>query len=507
MTTAFDPSFDAPAAGEPVGDWKPCRYTPTLTGTEDFRTDGDKLLVFAARHWSIPDALRLVLDEWQRWLIRHILERYPDDWPVEHLRGQLRYRQVVISMGRQNGKSLIAALLVIYFLALHVRGPRVIGLASIDRQAKIVYDRVKFGIDNSPALAREIKTTNTRGITRRDGSGVYQTLPAKEESAQGEPASGGIYDELHLGLAALWDALVLAQRARRNALLVGITTAGDDNSELLIRLYAEGEAAIAGEDERFGFFLWEAEDDELTEANVIRANPAVACGRIPLDLTMHEARKMDADTKRGPDGLTGRQRRIRYTNNRFISGAADAWTSTHAWAQTVAVEPLDHGEELVFGIERTENYEHASITATSKAPNGYRSELVASFNEPDHELLLDACKTLARTHPGAAFTLDRRTLADLGKALKDEGFEVWALTANEVETASQHAHAVISRREVEHPDDSLIRTQLARGRRRSTSDGWRLSRTLSGGDIDAVLATVYGLYVAAVRPENTMQLF
>ena len=320
------PSLESPH-GQPVGDWHPARFTPSLTGDEEFPTQGEKLISFALRYWSVPDIGKLrQLDPWQEWLIRHVLETYPDDWPVAHLRGQLRFRQVVISMGRQNGKSLLAALFVIYFLALHVKGPRVIGLASIERQAKIVYDRVRFGIDASADLSRALKTTGTRGITRRDGSGIYQTLPAKEESAQGELSSGAIYDELHLGLAALWDALVLSQRAKANGLVVGISTAGDDSSELLIKLYRDGEAAIEGSDERFGFFCWEAPDDELTEAGVIAANPGVACGRIPFDVVWAEAVKAWRDNKPGPDGLTGRQRVIRYTLNRFIAGAAAcAW--------------------------------------------------------------------------------------------------------------------------------------------------------------------------------------
>lgn len=505
--TIFDQGGLEERRGHQVGDWHPTRYTASLTGTEEFPTQGDKLLRFAARHWSAADIERFSLDPWQEWLIRHVLEQYPEDWPVEHLRGQLRYRQVVISMGRQNGKSLLAALLVLYFLVLHVRGPRIIGLASIDRQAKIVYDRVKFGIDASPALSREIKTTATRGITRKDGSGLYQTLPSKEESAQGEPASGAIYDELHLGLAALWDALVLAQRARRNALLVGITTAGDDGSLLLIRLYREGQAAIEGQDERFGFFVWEAASDELTEEGVIAANPAVACGRVPLDLTMAEATKMYQDLTIGPDGLTGRQRAIRYTLNRFIQGASDAWASTTAWTNSTR-DGIDHdGRQIVYGIDRTTEADHASITATSHQGGLFRTELVASFDAPSHDTLLEACARLARRPGRAVFAMDSTTLKALGRDLRERGFEVWLLGADEMAQASQQAAAAISRQAVSHPGDTLVGYQMARGRRRVSGDSWRISRGLSASDVDTVVGFIVSAYVAAVRPEDAHQLF
>ncbi len=508
MTSVLEPIADSALRGA-VGDWRPTRWTRPLRSEAELVTDGDKLLRFADRYWSIEEADTFELDEWQRWLIRMALERYPDDWHVEHLRGQLRYRQLVISMGRQNGKSLLGALFVIYLLALHVRGPKVIGLASIDEQAQIVYQRVKYAIDNSEALTRELRTSDTRGIKRKSPNGRavagrYYTLPAKEDSAQGHPASGVLYDELHLGLAALWDAMVLAQQAITNSLMVGITTAGDDSSELLIRLYADGDAAIAGNDERFGFFLWEAPSDELTEAGVIAANPAVACGRKSLEVVMADARKMWRDTKRDKEGMTGRQRVIRYTLNRFIRGAAAAWSNADRWAD-VSGQPVIDGE-TVYAIERTGSWEAAAITATSKRDGILHTELVASILDPTPELLFDCCEKLAE-RGGATFAVDAAKLGALGKTLRDNGYDVWKLGASEVAQAAQTAHGAIEAGRVIHAHDELIRLQFARGRRRvQDAGGWRLSDTLSTGDIDALRATVLGLYVADVKPAHVMQL-
>lgn len=501
--SVIDPGF-LYTPGAPVGDWHPARYTETLTGTEDFDTDGDKLLAFVEKYWT-SDGQPLDLDDWQRWLIRRILEKYPADWPVAHLRGQLRYRQVLVSMGRQNGKSLVAAIFAIYFLVLHVRGPRVLSLASTEKQAKIVYDRVAAGVRNNPALAKVIKPTKTAGISLINATGFYQTMSAKEDALQGEPASGAIYDELHLGKKAIWDALVLAQRAQRNPLLVGITTAGDDSSDLLIRLYTEAEAAIAGNDERFGAFIWEAPDDTLTEAGVIAANPSLACGRNDFEVAWAEAVKAWSDETRDAEGLTGRQRVIRYTLNRFIAGAAASWTSSPAWSAG-ARDDLDHaGADVVYSVERTDSWEHASIRATSKHDTGFRTELVATFNDASHDLLLEACRILGR-RGRCAFAVDAKTLSPLHAALKDLGFEAWKLGESEMIAAAQNAHGIITRHAVTHPDDPLVRIQMARARRRPLPEGWRLSRALSNGDIDTVIGLVIGLYVAAVRSENTLQL-
>ncbi len=506
--SVISPGVEAPT-GAPVGDWMPSRYTPTLTGTEEFRTDGDRLISAARRWWSIPQAARFVLDLWQVWLIRHVLERYPEDWPVEHLRGQLRYRQVVISMGRQNGKSLLASLFVFYFLALHVRGPQVIGVASRDEQAKIVYRRVKYAVDKSADLTREIRTTATRGIHRRDDSGSYRTLPAKEDSAQGEPVSGGIYDELHLGIAALWDALVLGMRSFWSPLLIGITTAGDDGSLLLQRLYGEGEAAIAGGNERFGFFCWEADSDDLTEANVIRANPSIACGRTSLQAAMDDARNMWNDLRRDENGLTGRQRVIRFVLNRFLEGAAGAWASLTAWRDGRR-DKIDHdgSDAVIYAIERTEAWDAATNTATSRHAEEAvcRTEIVAAIADPTQEQIVAACRVLAAR--GASVFVFSQRLKKAAAAAKAEGLDVWSLGADEIPSVSQAAHAVIARHAVQHPGDTLLTLQMPRARRREIGEaGWRLSVSKSDGDIDAVLSTAYGLYVAEARPDVGVQLF
>lgn len=523
LALGFD---DAADRLTPVGDWRPTRYTPTLSGSEEFTTEGDRLLAVAAEHWRSPEAVRFILDVWQAWLIRHVLETYPPDWPVEKLRGKLRYRQVVISIARQNGKSIIAAVLALWMLAMHVRGPRVVGMASLDQQAKIVYDRLKYAIDANPALLRELRTTGTRGIHKRAtphprgltldqmkkrdrgatglDAGTYQILAAGEDPAQGQPVTGGIYDELHLGIAALWDAIVKGQTAKDNAILIGITTAGDDDSDLLIRLYADGEEALAGNDERFGFFVWEGLTDDLTEDNVIAANPAIACGRVDLDITMNEARKLwraPADKT----GVTGRDRVIRYTLNRFVAGSADSWASLPSYLAT-ATDDIAHDGEVVYSVDRSAGWEWATIQATSNHDGRILTEVVAAIPDPDHDLIVEALTRLSRRGP-CAFALDRATLAAVAATMKDAGHEVWALTAAEMSAAAATGAATIARRALDHPGDPLTRSQMPKAKRRNGSEGWRVSRTLSTSDVDAIIALIAGVYVASVRPSDTRQLF
>lgn len=507
MTALLEPTFDVEHF-EPVGDWHPTRYTDTLCGTENFTTEGDRLLQAIAKFWTTTEG-KLVLDDWQVWTIRRALETYPPDWHVVELRGQLRYKKVLISLARQNGKSVIGAVLVFYFLTMHKRGPKVGGFASIESQAKIVYDRVRFAIDKHPALLARYNPTKTRGIEYRDGRGIYNTHPAKVDSLQGEPFTAALYDELHLGDVGLWNAITIGQRSKRGAMLVGITTAGDDESELLITLYEDAATAIAGGDERFGAFIWEAVDldDEgeplLTEANIIAANPAVACGRIPVAEVMAESVKMWRKPKSRLDV-------IRYTLNVFIRGTADAWVAAPAFNKLgLPPDQLDGYERIgppVFSLERTDDWRHASISANYAHDGRYFTELVATVNDASEAMLYRACTDLAALGP-CAFAMPADTMRPLGKRLKDDGHEVWTLAISEMQHAYATVRGAVITETLTHANDSLIRLQSSRAKARKTEDGSRISRTLSVGDVDALLSMFAGIFVTSTRASDTRQFF
>lgn len=505
MTALLEPTYDVEHF-EPAGDWHPTRYTDTLTGDENFTTEGDRLLEAIAKFWTTTEG-KLALDPWQVWTIRRVLETYPPTWHVPEMRGQLRYKKVLISLARQNGKSVIGAVLVFYFLTMHKRGPKVGGFASIESQAKIVYDRVRFAIDKHPVLNARYNATKTRGIEYRDGTGIYDTHPAKVDSLQGEPFTAALYDELHLGDVGLWDAITIGQRSKRGAMLVGITTAGDDESELLITLYEDAADAIDhGADERFGAFIWEATDTDdegvplLTEANIISANPAVACGRIPLAEVMAESRKMWRKAK-------SRLNVIRYTLNVFIQGTADAWIAAPTFNRLGSdPDTFERAGEVVYGLERTEDWEHASITANYHHDGKLETELVATINGASETLLYRACTDLAALGP-CAFAMPADTLRPLGKRLRDDGHEVWTLAVNEMQNAYATVRGAVRAETLRHACDSLVRLQSTRAKPRKTEDGARLSRTLSIGQIDSLIATFAGVFVVQTRGESRDQFF
>lgn len=480
-----------------MSDWYPTVFTPSLTGTEDFTTDGDRLIEVVEKYWRAPEtAGKFHLDDWQKWLLRHVLEIYPEDWPEEQLRGRLRYRQAVISMGRQNGKSVLGGILGFYGLAMHERGPQVIGLASTADQANIIYNRVFHTINESAPLVKRFKTTGTRGISRRDGSGTYVVKPAKGDALQGIPISMCLFDELHISKEDMWQAVVNGQRARKNPMVIGLTTAGDDNSALLKSLYETGNKAATGDTqlERFGFFLWEAPEGSTTEDEeaIKAANPAIACGRIDI-------RTVQSDVRNLPE--VDQQR---YALNRFVASLS-SWLPMSAWyrCEGDGVDPAKGG--IVFAIDRSPSWEYATITAAQKVGDTIHTEVVASLVKPTLAQLVRIAASLRRYN--GVFFMDGYQLPELGKELRQRGYKVMILSQKELNAACSTSYAKVVQGLVSHPNEALLRHQMPRAVRKNSGDAWRISRANSSVEIDAVMATVMGIYGAETQRKETVQMF
>ena len=190
--------------------WLPSKYTQPLS--THFPTSGDVVIGLAEAFVVLPDRgyTKLKLTEWQKWLIRSVLERYPLDYPDQEKAGRLRYKQVVISMPRKQGKTLLGSLFALWGLLAHESAPEVISVASTADQARLVYRQVLSQINGSEILKNRFKkTTEFRGIYTANGDGRYVVVGNRPASAQGLHPSLVLFDEVHVANADLWTALAL----------------------------------------------------------------------------------------------------------------------------------------------------------------------------------------------------------------------------------------------------------------------------------------------------------
>jgi hypothetical protein len=438
----------------------------------------------AYRDMDNPNGVKL--DEWQRWLLRAILERYPADHADPLLAGRLRYRAVVCSIPRQSGKSLIGSILGLWGVAM--RNGQTLSLASNVEQAMVIYSRVLATImSNDELKAMFKKTTERRGIVSADGLSRYDVRPAKESSLQGLRVDTVLADELHIWKKGMWTAVVQGTAASPDGIIIGITTAGDATSETLLDLYKQGDRSANGDPalERFGFFCWEAPEGSAVDAEAILAsNPAVECGRLPLDRIMTDLATIPEHEAR------------RYRLNQFISGSSESWLPAPVFYACQAQGIADI-TGCVLSVDITAKLDHATVSAAKKVGDKVQTELVASLVNPTEGKLYDLLVDLYRRTKATAIVVDGGRMPNLQKRLKQNTYPLWSLWSKEVAAAASTSYSLFQQGQIEwNGSDQLLIAQMPRGVVRYSGENWFLSRRDSFGDIDAVTSTLMAVYVS-----------
>jgi phage terminase large subunit-like protein len=307
-----------------------------------------------------------------------------------------------------------------------------------------------------------------------------------------------LFDELHLAKEGMWSAAVLGTSQRKDGIVVGITTAGDQNSKTLIDLYKSGKAASNGAKdlERFGFFLWEAPENAKVDdpKAIMAANPSVAAGRIGMEQVISDLKTIPEHEAR------------RYRLNQFIAGSTNSWLPGDIFRAATGrgVTNLTGG---VFSVDITTNWGHGTIAYANDIDGVHETELVASLVSPTEQQLFNELTSLYSKHSPRAIVLDDRQLPGLAKRLKNSGLPVWTLWAKEVSSACSTVFAMFSTGIVRHNSDPLLVAQMPNGVAKYSGESWFISRKESLGDIDAVMATVFALYVSSRAPHASIGVF
>lgn len=485
----------------------PIEWTPPLS--PDAPSDGPRARQLASALFKSENGKDLVLDPYQIKLIDSILELYPDDYEIEHLRGCLRFRQSVVSIPRRNGKSLLASVLVTYSMVLS-EAPNVGVLASTKEQAKEVFDNTKYNFENHPALKARFKSTHSKGLESRraDKPAHFKIHAGNGDGLQGITFVGLIpvvIDELHITKTEAYDAAVKGASTNPSATVVGITTAGTEDSELLKRLYKTGQLAIRGGEDsnaRFGFWHWYVpEGTELFDREaLIRANPAAQTmpPRIDIDQEILEG-------KQNPAGDYAEFRR--YRRNEFIN-SEDIWIGLDVWAKGNGEGIPDWYEgNRVFAIDKSQGWEWATVTAAVKIDDKVYTERVCRINNPNLEYLERVCLDLYERFGAEVFIANSNALRDLIINLREQhNLPAEYLTEFQLSNATVTTTSLLTNDRLIHGTDPLIKSQLPNTVVKTSVEGVKVSITHSTGEIDAVRSMIMAVYQAERMEQSDFTL-
>ena len=303
-----------------VGKTEPRLWTKPLRELTPQTSLGFEVIDFAR------EILHVQLWPWQEWLLTHALELMPD--------GRYRFRRVIILVARQNGKTLLAAVLAAWWLFIESgRDPervspldfKVLGTAQNLDIARGPWSRVKLWCDPDPetgeAQAEAIPALQDATAKVLDANGKEQILAKSlahyevraAKSARGKPGARVLMDELREQETwQAWNATSQTSKNFWNGQVWCLSNAGSAKSVVLakqrevgLKLIAEQDEAMAvpgasvenlieAHDTSIGLFEWSAPDgcpmDDVE--GILQANPSIGHGAITVSACVSDSTSM-----------------------------------------------------------------------------------------------------------------------------------------------------------------------------------------------------------------------
>lgn len=260
--------------------------------------------------------LNVQLFPWEEWLFIHLLELLPD--------GTLRFRKALLIVGRQNGKTLVAAILMAFWL--YVDAGRWPGLQRED-QFEIVNasykldnakdpwkqvrawgapDNPKIGIaaDRVPML--QAYTHHPRLVNGEDElvtKGGAKLMPRTFEGARGKRTARMFLDELRkLQDFEAWGAIEKAGSAQYDSLLLAASNAGTAKSQVLLKVRKSAHKGVDNPDTEWFLAEWSAEPKARLDDPEAFAQANPSAGYLP-GMTIQRLMRAAAEA---PDETTER---------------------------------------------------------------------------------------------------------------------------------------------------------------------------------------------------------
>ena len=224
---------------------------------------------------------------------------------VDRETGLRRFREAFFLVGRKNGKSTLLAGLALYMLIADGEGgAEVYSTATKYAQARLLFDECHNMVKQSPDLSRHMKKRKS-DLYYVPGMSKLQPLSRNSDSLDGLNASFVIMDELHgVKDRNLYEVMRQSQSARRQPLLVMITTAGTVRECIFDDMYNHACAVADGAitDDTFLPILYELDrrDEWIEPGAWMKANPSLGTIKKTDDLTIKVQR-----AKQNPVELSG----------------------------------------------------------------------------------------------------------------------------------------------------------------------------------------------------------
>jgi phage terminase large subunit-like protein len=426
-----------------------CRHLNDIArqGTPDFPFRFE--LAKAERFWKFAELLKhyrgkwsgqnIRLEPWQKFITGSLL-----GW-IHTETGLRRFRTSFVQVGRKNGKTLTAAVVLLYLTFFDgEQGAAGYSVATKREQARIVFGDCRRLVQSS-GLKDRIKVQVGR-LSRDETASTLEALGADYSSTDGLSPSAVCVDEMHaMKDRGLLDVMETATSARQQPVIYEITTFGSDPVSPWGDQNDYSQKILEGVlvDESFFVFTAHADDsDDWTLPETARkANPNYGISVSPEDLAgkVLKAKGIPA---------AAASYRIKHLN---VCISADApWLSLDGWRKGQSVWSADDlaGQSCYVGVDLASKIDLCALVFVFPPAPGRAKWMVLPYVWTPAETVPERAhrdrapyptwieQGYLLTTPGT--TIDHGVIRDVLKAERERfdlefiGFDPW------------HAHATIT---------------------------------------------------------------
>jgi hypothetical protein len=487
------------------GSTQPRLYTPPLRELSPATSEGYAVIAFAA-------LIGRPLDPWQAWLVIHAMEKLPD--------GRPRFRQLLVLVARQNGKTELLVILSLYWMFIR-RLPLVLGTSTKLDYAQESWAKAVALAKRVPMLREDLPKTKMAGVRKANGEQTLTTLhecrykiaAANEEGGRSLTVNRLIEDELRQHKD--WSAHEAAENAMNAddwAQAWALSNQGDITAVVLDSLRKDALDFIeSGKgDERLGLFEWSTLPGLATSDPVAlaAANPNMN-RRMSIENLIGKATRAEA---------AGGEQEARFRTEvlcervRLLNPALDPVR----WSRCRSDGTLDGVRRRVaLVLDVAPDMLHATLAAAAILPDGrVRVEIVDAWSGPGCTITAAAelPGLIAKVRPSAfgwlpgggaasmAAALKKRKHGSAGRRWPPSGVRVEEITA-EVPAVCMGFAELVSGLQVAHSDDPLLNAHVGRTPKQITGNRWVFGVT-EAGSVDATYAVAAAAHLARTMPRS-----
>lgn len=449
----------------------------------------------------------MITRPWQNEALGRIFARRAD--------GRLKHRQGLWLLPRKNGKSALGAGIALFGMVAGPTGGEVYSCAADKEQARIVFGTAKKMVEMQPQFANSFKTYRD-AIEFVPKSTVYRVLSAEAFTKEGLNPHLTIFDEVHAQPnRELWEVMSLAMGARREPLMLGISTAGvktdsTGGDSLCYWLHQYGQRVASGEvdDPTFYYEYWGVPD------SADHRDPAVWAAANPGFDDIVSAEDFASAVLRTPENEY-RTKRL----NQWVS-TATAWLPAGAWDECADDEAIPELAEVVLGFDGSFSNDSTALVAVSCPQDGElpRVEVVAAWEKPQGATnewrvpiadVEDEIREACRRYQVREIVCDPFRWARTYQALESEGLPIveFPQSAARMVPATQRFYEAVVNGTIRHNGDQRLARHLANTVIRTDSRGTRISKDAKNSPrkIDLAVSAVMALERAMAEPERPVE--